>query len=182
MALNVLRTFWGILKPSEIDTHLMALCLGLPGWAGTRKVKPIWIYWSKSQWVAVTSAEHMQICILSQTDNHASIQPLSFLQAGFPSCCPTNSVKALMPYWNTAGENTKSHGTLNLNYETWFCRYFLVNLSQPVDLDLYILSAQTRTHHSIFHTSPLCLSLCNFVYLHHWSHQFYHHLDLPYLS
>jgi len=25
----------------------------LPGWAGTRKVKPIWIYWSKRQWVAV---------------------------------------------------------------------------------------------------------------------------------
>jgi len=24
-------------------THLMALCLRLPGWAGTRKVKPIWI-------------------------------------------------------------------------------------------------------------------------------------------
>jgi len=23
------------------------LCPGLPGWAGTRKVKPIWIYWSK---------------------------------------------------------------------------------------------------------------------------------------
>ena len=23
--------------------HLTALCLGLPGWAGTRKVKPIWI-------------------------------------------------------------------------------------------------------------------------------------------
>jgi len=32
------------------------LCLGLPGWAGTRKVKPIWIYWSKRQWVAVASA------------------------------------------------------------------------------------------------------------------------------
>jgi len=29
---------------------------GLPGWAGTRKVKPIWIYWSKRQWVAVASA------------------------------------------------------------------------------------------------------------------------------
>jgi len=25
------------------DTHLTALCLGLPGWAGTRKVKPVWI-------------------------------------------------------------------------------------------------------------------------------------------
>ena len=26
---------------------------------------------------------------------HASTPPLSFLQAGCPSCCPTNSVKAL---------------------------------------------------------------------------------------
>jgi len=30
------------------NTRLMALCPGLPGWAGTRKVKPIWIYWSKT--------------------------------------------------------------------------------------------------------------------------------------
>jgi len=28
-------------------------------------------------------------------DNHANIPPLSFLQAGCPSCCPANSVKAL---------------------------------------------------------------------------------------
>jgi len=28
-------------------------------------------------------------------DNHANIPPLSFLQAGCPSCRPTNSVKAL---------------------------------------------------------------------------------------
>jgi len=37
----------------------------------------------------------MQVCTLLQTDNHASTPPVSFLQAGFPSCCPTNSVKAL---------------------------------------------------------------------------------------
>jgi len=37
----------------------------------------------------------MQVCITLQTDNHASTPPLSFLQAGCPSCCPTNSVKAL---------------------------------------------------------------------------------------
>ena len=37
----------------------------------------------------------MQVCTLFQTDNHASTQPLSSLQAGCPSCCPTNSVKAL---------------------------------------------------------------------------------------
>jgi len=29
---------------------------------------------------------HMQVCISLQTDNHASTPPLSFLQAGCPSC------------------------------------------------------------------------------------------------
>jgi len=35
---------------------------------------------------------HMQVCTSLQTDNHASTR---FLQAGCPSCHPTNSVKAL---------------------------------------------------------------------------------------
>jgi len=49
-------------RPSVANTHththtrLTALYPGLPGWAGTRKEKPIWIYWSKRQWVAVASA------------------------------------------------------------------------------------------------------------------------------
>jgi len=38
---------------------------------------------------------HMHVCTSLQTDNHASTQPLSVLQAGCPACCPTNSVKAL---------------------------------------------------------------------------------------
>jgi len=38
----------------------------------------------------------MQVCTSLQTDNHASTPPLDFLQAGCPSSCPTNSVKALM--------------------------------------------------------------------------------------
>ena len=38
---------------------------------------------------------HMQVCTSLQTDNHASTRPLSSLQAGCPSCRPTNSVKAL---------------------------------------------------------------------------------------
>jgi len=41
---------------------------------------------------------HMQIYTSLQTDNHASTMPgqkLRFLQAGCPSCRPTNSVKAL---------------------------------------------------------------------------------------
>jgi len=31
---------------------------------------------------------HMQVCTSLQTDNHASTPPLSFLQAGCPSCRP----------------------------------------------------------------------------------------------
>ena len=41
---------------------------------------------------------HMQVCSLLQTDNHASTPPLCFLQAGCPTCRPTNSVKALKAY------------------------------------------------------------------------------------
>ena len=37
----------------------------------------------------------MQVCTSLQADNHASTPPLSFLQAGCPSCHPTNSVIAL---------------------------------------------------------------------------------------
>jgi len=38
---------------------------------------------------------HMQVCTVLQTDNHSSTPPLRFLQAGCPSCRPTNSVKTL---------------------------------------------------------------------------------------
>jgi len=43
---------------------------------------------------------HMQVCTSLQTGNHASTAPLIFLQAGFPSCRRTNSVKALAESWN----------------------------------------------------------------------------------
>ena len=39
--------------------------------------------------------DHMHVCNSLQTDNHASTPPLCFLQAGCPSCRPTNSVKTL---------------------------------------------------------------------------------------
>jgi len=35
---------------------------------------------------------YMQVCTSLQSYNHASTPPLSFLQAGCPSCRPTNSV------------------------------------------------------------------------------------------
>jgi len=48
-----------------------------------------------SEWQWHHAAGHMQVCTSLQTDNHASTPPLSILQAGCPSCRPTNGVKAL---------------------------------------------------------------------------------------
>jgi len=76
-------------------THLTALCPGLPGWTGTRKVKQIWIL--LKQETVSGSGISRAICksaprcrqITTPAPHHSV-----FLQAGCPSCCPTNSVKA----------------------------------------------------------------------------------------
>jgi len=47
---------------------------------------------------------HMQVSTSLQTDNHANTPPLRFLQAGCPSCHPTNSVKALKAIQSTEGK------------------------------------------------------------------------------
>ena len=83
---------------THTSTCLTALCPGLPGWAGTRKATPVWILLKQErqwQW-QLHQLGHMQVCTSLQTYNHASTPPLSFLQAGCPSCPPTNSVKALI--------------------------------------------------------------------------------------
>ena len=71
-------------------THLTALFLGLPGWAGTRKVKPIWIL--PKQETVSGSGISWAICTytLLQTDNHASASPLLvWWQEGHPACKKT---------------------------------------------------------------------------------------------
>ena len=69
---------------------------------------------------------HMQVCTSPQTDNHASTPPLSFLQAGCPSCHPTNSVKALKGLVLTvtrpkkqqnSGDTTRKSLTLALRHQ-----------------------------------------------------------------
>ena len=57
----------------------------------------------------------MQVCTSLQTDNHASTPPLCFLQAGCPSCRPTNSVKALKAHLHLQSStitNTKPNSSL----------------------------------------------------------------------
>ena len=79
---------------THTHTRLSALCPGLPGWAGKGKTNLDFTEARDSEWQWHLLG-HMQVCTSLQTDNHASTSPFSFLQAGCPSCRPTNSVKAL---------------------------------------------------------------------------------------
>jgi len=56
----------------------------------------------------------MQVCTSLQTDNHANTSLLSFLQAGCPSCRPTNSVKALKAIQPAGDVSHKPGGRLPL--------------------------------------------------------------------
>jgi len=78
------------------NTRLTALGPGLPRVSQYQKGK------TNLDFTEATDSEwqrhqlgRIQVCTSLQTDNHASTPPLSFLQAGCPSCRPTNSVKAL---------------------------------------------------------------------------------------
>jgi len=71
---------------------------------------------------------HMQVCTSLQTDDHASTPLLSFLQAGCPSCRPTDSVKALKdnihihthtfngPFYGTTRVGRYQKGKTNLDF------------------------------------------------------------------
>ena len=88
---------------THTHTRLMALCPGLPRWAGTRQVKPIWILLEQEivsgngiSWAICKSAPHSRQ--ITTPAPHYS----GFLQAGCPSWRPTNSVKALKELMLTA--------------------------------------------------------------------------------
>jgi len=51
---------------------------------------------------------YMQVCISLRPQDHASTPPISFLQAGCPSCRPTNSVKALKALHRFTSHNVTS--------------------------------------------------------------------------
>ena len=62
-----------VLNSTHTHTRLTALFLGLPMWAGTRKVKPIWLL--LNQETVSGSDISWAVCTLLQTDNHASTPP-----------------------------------------------------------------------------------------------------------
>jgi len=84
------RNDWG--THTHTHTRLTAPCAGLPGWAGTRKVKPVWIL--LDQETVSGSGISWAICFSTslQTDNHAST-PLSvfYRPDALPAAQPTAS-------------------------------------------------------------------------------------------
>jgi len=85
----------------DVHTHtrLTALFLGLPGWAGTRKVKPIWILLKQE----IVSGSGISWAIFKSTPRSRQITMPAphhsvFLQAGCPFCRPTNQ-----PHQSTEG-------------------------------------------------------------------------------
>jgi len=96
-------------KRRKTHTRLTVLLPGLPGWAGTSKLKTNLDFTeardSEWQW-------HQQgICKSAprsrQTTTPAPHHSTSFLQAGCPSCRPTNSFKALKAKEKEENNNIK---------------------------------------------------------------------------
>jgi len=92
---------------------------------------------------------HMQVCTSLQTGNHASNPPLSFLQAGCPSCCLTNSVKAL--------KATVQHTNAQLK----------PTYSRSVFMDIFsVFRVRTSTIHSVQCLSTYNTQIINYFTLH----------------
>ena len=85
-------------------TRLTALFPGPPGWAGTRKVKPIWILLKQDSEWQWHQLGHMQVCISLQTDNHASTPPLKFFTGRMPFLPPNQQCQS------TEGTEVVFHG------------------------------------------------------------------------
>ena len=81
----------GISTHTHTRTRLMALCPGLPGWVGTRKVKPIWILLKQERvsgsvisWVICKSAPRSRQ-ITTPASHHSDFYRLDALPAAQPT-------------------------------------------------------------------------------------------------
>ena len=88
---------------------------------------------------------HMQVCTSLRTDNHASTPPLSFLQAGCPSCRPTNSVKALSSSIISYKSASRSLTELRVHLTRQTTRHALhvatsiQNTSDEIDFNIHVV-------------------------------------------
>ena len=118
---------------THTHTRLTALCPGLPGWASTKKAKPIWILLkqkdSEWQWHQLG---HMQVCTSLQTDNHASSPHHSvfYRPDALPAAQPTASKH--LRHQNTSHLNAASGKSSWWARPTRLKRALTVTLKQQV--------------------------------------------------
>ena len=90
----------------------------------------------------------MQICTLTQTHNHANIPSLSFLQAGCPSCSPTNSVKALKAWTKMCVNYLKSSLLEQMKEESQGCNLEKELLKLHVRVRVHVCSSVVTVNKS----------------------------------
>ena len=112
--INVCHSQKRYLKETQPHTHtrLAVLCPGLPRWAGTCKVKSIWILpkqetvsGSGISWAACKSAPRSRQ--ITTPASHHSV----FFTGRMPFCRPTNSVKALKAIKGNSANSSKNGRT-----------------------------------------------------------------------
>ena len=127
-------------EDTHTHTRLVALCPGLPGWAGTRKVKPIWIL--LKQVTVSGSGISWAVCKSAPRSRHIAMPAPHhsvFYRLGCPSCRPTNSVKAL-----------KEPKTYN-NHLTAVCPG---QPGRPVPEETFTRSHSSWSTYFLYHLSP----------------------------
>ena len=121
----------------------------------------------------------MQVCTSLQTDNHdhASTPPLSFLQAGCPSCHPTNSVKALKATQLQLSDISNSLISWSSPDGQWrMLGHSRIHLQMPASfpvsllLDRLLQSVKQKTHwkvHTNIQTQYMSMYASLVIQLHH---------------
>jgi len=105
-------------KTTPIYTCLTTLCLGLPRWARTRKVKPIWIYWSKRQGVAVASTGPYANLHLTPSRQPCQHPITQFFTGRMPFLLPNQQ------HQSTEGSGKKTRGCFNFARVVFVLRPF----------------------------------------------------------
>jgi len=135
---------------THTHTRLTALLPGLSEWAGTRKVKPIWILLKQDSEWQWHQLGHMQVCTSNQTDNHASTPPLWFYRPdALPAAQPTAS-----KHWRQATD-TISH----LNRYSFdvlkITKYWQLIKPKYWDTKSYTMQPHHQTYKLVIQANPI---------------------------
>jgi len=138
-----------------VNIRLTALCSGLPRWAGTRKVKPIWILLEQE-----TVGGSGISWTLLQTDNYASTTPLSFCRPdALPAAQPTASkhwrhITSVKSNKINSIKSTMAYRSISLLFNLLTLSHLMINLTSATkNTDIRCMAACSSTSN---HKASLC--------------------------